>query len=312
MSVAAAFRGLSAGHMPAGRGLAPLANVPDGKRRDGPPQLVIRRKHPVIAMPVLQAGSRPADDFPRRCERRYSQEIGFPRFRFGMQSMISAGMIRGKMSQTVSVKLSEAIISGEFKPGTKISEPALSTLLGVSRAPIREALIELGLRGLVEFDATGRTRVPVLKPQDINEIYMFRLMIDPVAAGLAAQHATPEFFADLEANIAATRRVKTLADVSRLDTEFHDRIVVGSGNRRLLLCWNGLRDQVGLWLAQMHLRHQAVTKRTRQATVNSHETLLEAIRSGHEKKAAAEARRHVAAWIKLLPAAPQKKLSTEG
>ena len=39
--------------MPAGRGLALLANVADGQRRDGPPQLVIRRKHPVVAMPVL-------------------------------------------------------------------------------------------------------------------------------------------------------------------------------------------------------------------------------------------------------------------
>jgi len=225
--------------------------------------------------------------------------------------MTTSGVTRGNLSQTVSVKLSEAIIAGEFKPGTKISEPELAALLGVSRAPIREALIGLGLRGLVEFDATGRTRVPVLTPQDIEEIHTVRLMIDPVATGLAARHATPGLIADLEANIAATRRVKTLADVSRLDTEFHDRIVVGSGNRRLLLCWHGLRDQVGLWLAQMHLRHQAVTKRTRQATVNSHQTLLDAIRSGHEKKAAAEARRHVASWIKLLPAAP-KNLSTDG
>ncbi len=53
LSVAAAFRGLPAGRMPAGRGIAPLADVPDRQRRDGPPQLVIRRKHPVIAMPVL-------------------------------------------------------------------------------------------------------------------------------------------------------------------------------------------------------------------------------------------------------------------
>ena len=39
--------------MPAGRDLAPLADVPDGEGRDGRPELVIRRKHPVIAMPVL-------------------------------------------------------------------------------------------------------------------------------------------------------------------------------------------------------------------------------------------------------------------
>ena len=53
LSVAAAFRGLPAGRMPAGSGLAPLANVPNGECRDRPPELVIRGKHPVRAVPVL-------------------------------------------------------------------------------------------------------------------------------------------------------------------------------------------------------------------------------------------------------------------
>ena len=52
-SVAAASRGLSAGRMPAGRGLALLANVPNGECGDGPPQFVIRCKHPVIPVAVL-------------------------------------------------------------------------------------------------------------------------------------------------------------------------------------------------------------------------------------------------------------------
>ena len=208
---------------------------------------------------------------------------------------------RVRLSQTVCARLSRAIIAGEFKPGTRMSEPSLSSQLGVSRAPIREALIELELRGLVEFDPTGHTRVPALTPRDIDEIYEVRLMIDPVAAGLAATHAKADTFAALEANIAATKSVKTLADVSRLDAEFHDRIVRAAGNRRLLLCWSVLRDQVGLWLTQMQLRHEAVTHRTRQQTAESHRELLDAIRSRNAKKASNIARRHVAGWIKLMP-----------
>ena len=50
---AAAFRGVTAAPMPAGSGVAPLADVPDCQRRDGFSQLVIRGKDPVIAMPVL-------------------------------------------------------------------------------------------------------------------------------------------------------------------------------------------------------------------------------------------------------------------
>lgn len=212
---------------------------------------------------------------------------------------------RVRLSQTVFSRLSRAIIAGEFKPGSRISEPTLSTMLGVSRAPIREALIELELRGLVEFDPTGHTRVPSLTPQDIEEIYTARMMIDPVAAGLAAERGKPQAFAALEANITATKSSKTLADVSRLDAEFHDRIVHAAGNRRILLCWNVLRDQFGLWLTQMHLRHEAVTHRTRQATVEAHRQLLDVIRSGDAKKASEEARRHVAGWIKLMPQLPR-------
>ena len=210
---------------------------------------------------------------------------------------------RVRLSQTVLSRLSSAIIAGEFEPGSRISEPTLSAMLGVSRAPVREALIELEHRGLVEFDPTGHTRVPALTPNDIQEIYVVRLMIDPVAAGLAATRGTRQAFAALEANIAATKSAKTLADVSRLDAEFHDRIVRMAGNRRLLLCWTMLRDQFALWLTQMQLRRDAATHRTRQDTVDTHRKLLDVIRSGDSEQAAEEARRHVAGWIKLMPQA---------
>jgi len=217
----------------------------------------------------------------------------------------SSSVDRARLSQTVVSQLSRAIIAGEFEPGSRVSEPTLSTMLGVSRAPIREALIELELRGLVEFDPTGHTRIPALAPRDIEEIHTVRLMIDPVAAGLAAERGTAQDFVVLEANIAATKSAKTLADVSRLDAEFHDRIVHAAGNRRLLLCWNSLRDQFALWLTQMQLRREAVTHRVRQDTVESHHKLLEVIRSGNAKRATEEARRHVASWIRLMPRVPK-------
>jgi DNA-binding GntR family transcriptional regulator len=146
--------------------------------------------------------------------------------------------------------------------------------------------------------------VPVLTPRDIEEIYTVRLMIDPVAASLAAKNARPDTFKAFAAIISASKSVKTLADVSRLDAEFHDRIVEAAGNRRLLLCWNALRDQVGLWLAQMQMRHHAVTRSTMQEWADSHQSLLDVIRSGDQKKAAEAARRHVTNWMTLMPELP--------
>ena len=110
--------------------------------------------------------------------------------------------------------------------------------------------------------------------------------------------------AALERNIAATNSAETLADVSQLDVDFHERIVRASGNRRLLLCWNVLRDQISLWLTQMQLRHEKATHRTRQQTVASHRRLVAVLQTGDAAAAEAEARRHVAGWRKLLPAVP--------
>jgi len=210
---------------------------------------------------------------------------------------------RVSLAHSVGAQLCRAIVSGDIPAGTQLSEPALAARLGVSRAPVREALIELELRGLVEFDPQGRTRVPTLTPADLEEIHAVRLALEPLACGLAARRAAPEAVAALEETIAATRKAKTLAEVSRHDLEFHDRIVQAAQNRRLLLCWNGIRDQVELWLVQMHPRHQAATKRTREQTVESHRRLLDAIRRRDERRATDLARTHLAGWTDLMPPA---------
>jgi DNA-binding GntR family transcriptional regulator len=211
---------------------------------------------------------------------------------------------RVSLAHSVSSQIARAIVSGEFTAGVPISEPSLAAKLGVSRAPIREALIELELRGLVEFDPQGRTRVPTLTPEDLHVIHALRQAIDPLAAELAAQRADSIAWDEFEATIAATKDAKDLADISRLDAEFHDQIVRAAGNRSLLLCWTALRDQIELWLAQMQLRHQAATRRTRQETVEAHRGLLAAIRSGNARRAAETARRHVNGMRSFLPAAP--------
>jgi DNA-binding GntR family transcriptional regulator len=84
--------------------------------------------------------------------------------------------------------------------------------------------VELGLRGLVAFDPTGHTRITTFTDEDVAEIYNIRLMIDPFAAALAAERADRKAFAAIQANIAAMKSAKKLADVTRLDTEFHDLV----------------------------------------------------------------------------------------
>ena len=208
---------------------------------------------------------------------------------------------RGTLARDVRSQLSRAIVTGELPAGAPLSEPVLAEKLGVSRAPIREALIELELRGMVEFDERGRTRVPTLTRDDLREILAVRTAIDPLAARLAAARGDAACLAAIGRNVAATAAAATLADVSRLDTEFHGLIVEASGNRRLLACWNVLEHQIELWISQMQRQREAVSPDTHEKTVASHQEIFDAIRSGAIENAETLARQHLAGWQETMP-----------
>jgi len=208
---------------------------------------------------------------------------------------------RGTLARDVRTQLSRAIVAGDLPAGAPLSEPALAEKLGVSRAPIREALIELELRGMVEFDERGRTRVPTLTREDLRDILEVRLAIDPLAARLAAERRDADCLSAIDRNVAATASSTTLAELSPLDTEFHGLIVRASGNRRLLACWNVLEHQIELWITQMQRQREAVSPDTHEKTVVSHGEILEAIRSGEGPLAETLARRHLAGWAETMP-----------
>lgn len=205
------------------------------------------------------------------------------------------------LSHQVTMELRRAIVSGAMEQGDPLRETTLAEQLGVSRVPVREALIELERHGLVEFDDKGRTRVPVLTGRDLEEIYQLRLALEPLAARLMAESGNTALFAEMERNIAATQRVKSLPELSHLDAEFHGLIAQGSGNRRLQQNWETLRYQVELWLNHMQKRHQVLTRSTREDTVVAHRHLLGTLRSGDAQKAADAMHEHIVSWRRMLP-----------
>jgi DNA-binding transcriptional MocR family regulator len=82
---------------------------------------------------------------------------------------------------TVAI-LRKEILSGILPPGTKLAEAPVAKRLGVSRVPVREALVILANEGLVEFKKTGRSFVKGLSQSDFEEIYTLRLVLEPAAA----------------------------------------------------------------------------------------------------------------------------------
>ncbi len=203
-------------------------------------------------------------------------------------------------SDSTTSLLRQKIVSGAALPGDLLAEAAVAQRLGVSRVPVREALFTLEREGLVEFSATGRAFVKDLKPEDFEELYVLRLALEPLAARLAAAQFK-QSVAALDKNLAATRRARSVCEVTRLDLEFHEIIMAASGNARLLKLWRSLRGELELWLGRLHRRHQLQTRETLTLTVQSHRGIMECFKTQTPAACERLLREHIQGWREWLP-----------
>src|SRR3546814_4506505 len=103
--------------------------------------------------------------------------------------------------------LTQAIISGELRPGTRISEPKLAKQLGVSRGPLREATRRLQERMLVTHTPRQGVRVVELSREVLHEVCTIREALEGIAAREAAINITDEEAIELTGAIERHRRL---------------------------------------------------------------------------------------------------------
>ena len=147
------------------------------------------------------------------------------------------------------------ILRRELEPGERISPPEIAAALGVSITPVRDAVNQMAAEGLVTVMPRRGTVVSPIAIGDIRELYEIRLMIEPEAAELAADRATPdeiagvqELAARLEAAAPATGGaiddLETYLQEIATDAELHAAVVRAAHNRRLDTLYAGLRTHV--------------------------------------------------------------------
>lgn len=128
------------------------------------------------------------------------------------------------------------LILGILKPGARLDEQTLVARYGAGLAGVREALGRLSLEGLVIRRARAGTVVAPLDPFEARQTLEVRRLIEPHAAALAAEHATPEEIEDL-GSVFDRAEVAILAGDRRaiilMDQDFHARLARASGNPTL-------------------------------------------------------------------------------
>ncbi len=147
----------------------------------------------------------------------------------------------------VYLSIKEAILTGEFAPGERISIGRLLQEIGFSPTPIREALLKLEQEGFVSRLPRGGFVVSRFTQKDIDQIFDIRSLLESYAVGLAIRHIQKEDILWLERNIKESEQFiqkKEWNKVSKLNTEFHDYLNRLSENERLLSIINELRDQI--------------------------------------------------------------------
>ena len=195
----------------------------------------------------------------------------------------------GSLSKLVRERIRGRILDGRLKPGARLVEDRLSSELGVSRVPVREALRSLSAEGLVRLEAHRGATVVEVTPEMVTELVEVRALLEGQNARLAARRHDPEIVAQLHETLArgnAAAGSGTTEELARLNTEFHERLGEASRNSVLLDVMRGLRERTSIAFA--------INGRARaHEDWKEHAAILEAVIAGDEELAALLAMRHV-------------------
>lgn len=204
-----------------------------------------------------------------------------------------APLQRRRLVDEASQRLREAILDGGLAAGARLRQTDLAERLGISRTPIREALVRLREEGLLELLPRGGVRVTPLDPDEAVALYDLREVLDGLAARLAAGRRAAAGLTRLE---RALGRMAT--SVERGDPThwfpahvlFHEEIMRAAGNSHLAR----LAAVVRLSIRQFH--PVLLQTATRLADANrEHRQIFEAIAARDPQAAERAARAHIAA-----------------
>ena len=181
----------------------------------------------------------------------------------------------GGLASKVYHQIRAEILRGELVPGESVTEMGLASDCGVSRTPVREALRQLELEGLVELIPNKGAVILGIRPEDICDIYRIRSLLEGDAAARAAQRATEEDVRRLTEILDLTEfyiSKENLQQLQAMDGQFHQLIYEMSGSRMLRHVLKDLHYYIGLTRAAS-LKSEGRAVRS----VQEHRKVLEAI-----------------------------------
>lgn len=197
----------------------------------------------------------------------------------------------GTAADRVYQHVKQGVLDRRYEGGTLLTEGELAEAVGVSRTPVREALLRLETEGLLKlYPKKGALVLPV-SAQEITDVLETRLLVEEFTVRRAVP-APPALLERLAGLLEEQRRHAAGGDLAAMmaaDRAFHAEIVRDAGNQILCRLYDQLRDrQLRMGVALLHSHPDRVER-----TLAEHAEILDALRAGDEEAAAAAVRGHI-------------------
>lgn len=204
--------------------------------------------------------------------------------------------LRGKVFQSIR----DDILKGKYEENEELRESTLGKELGVSRTPVREALRQLELEGLVKIIPNKGAYVTGITGKDVSDIYVIRSLLEGLCARWATEHITEEQIDKLEEIILLSeyhvnKKKELASQVTKLDGEFHEVLYEASNSRILEHVLSDFHNYV------QSARKMSVTKQDRaEKSIAEHKEILQAIKEKDADRAEKLANEHIMNVMKNL------------
>jgi DNA-binding GntR family transcriptional regulator len=217
---------------------------------------------------------------------------------------MSLANLRTPKSLTLSTQIAEtlrdAIMDGTLSPGQHLVEAAIAEQMGVSRAPVREAILDLGRQGWVTQVPRKGSFVTEWSRRDIEELYTLRMVLEGLSARLAAIKITPEQLEQLEDIVDELSRSPDVDTSVQLDQRFHCQLCVAADHASLKDLLVGMQMQTSLIMMWTQSGATSMSSDALARRAADHRALLEAVHMGDADLAEQRMREHVELAGQLL------------
>lgn len=197
-------------------------------------------------------------------------------------------------------RIREDILSGHYKQNEELKENTIGLELGVSRTPVREALRQLELEGLVNIIPNKGAYVTGISEKDIHDIYVIRSYLEGLCARWACEHINDEKLQELEEVVYLSEfhsKKKHYDQVVELDNKFHELIYEASGSKILRHVLSDFHHYV------QRIRKITLSNPERAENSNhEHTAILDAIRERNGELAETLAHEHIIKTIQNINA----------